>query len=360
MHRSGTSFLARALNLMGVHLGDSSELISDQWRPLEDNPKGHWENKEILELAEKTLSLNNGSWHKIPEKITVSEELGKKIEIFIQHLSSNPSLAFGFKDPRIILCLNAWMPYIPKQFTIVGIFRNPTSVIESLKKRNNLSYNDSLYLWREYNRNLLEHLDRYNGYLLNFDWDKKRLFSEIQKIGKDLDLVTIDLTNWYDDSIIHNKYDVDIANFDDETKKIYETLTKRAESNKPLSLKTSHSKDDLKKILDQYIIAIKNQGDYFQHLNSDNVQKIKSLEAYTDQLDSELKSKEAELANTKKYTDQLDSELKSKEAELAKARSYAEKLVSEIRLKENEIESLKSKISILESKSSSKYYDSRL
>jgi len=68
MHRSGTSFLARALNLSGVYLGPPKDFISDEWRPAVDNLKGHWENKKILELTEKTLELNKGSWEQLPKK----------------------------------------------------------------------------------------------------------------------------------------------------------------------------------------------------------------------------------------------------------------------------------------------------
>ena len=37
MHRSGTSFLARSLNLCGVYLGKSSSFISSEWNPAPDN-----------------------------------------------------------------------------------------------------------------------------------------------------------------------------------------------------------------------------------------------------------------------------------------------------------------------------------
>ena len=76
MHRSGTSFLARALNLLGVNLGNLDSLISHEWKSLEDNPRGHWENKKIYELSEKTLRRNNGSWHKIPKKILINKKIG--------------------------------------------------------------------------------------------------------------------------------------------------------------------------------------------------------------------------------------------------------------------------------------------
>src|SRR6478752_6240938 len=95
MHRSGTSFLARAFNLCGVDLGNPEDLYSDQWRPESDNIRGHWENKNILNLTEETLALNHGSWDNPPENMIVSEELGKKIKNFLEKLTDSSSFAVG-------------------------------------------------------------------------------------------------------------------------------------------------------------------------------------------------------------------------------------------------------------------------
>lgn len=98
MHRSGTSFLARALNLAGVYLGGLGSLTSNEWKYNDDNIRGHWENKKFLELGEKTLSQNNGHWSDVPTQILISEELGKEITNCSEELMNHPSLASGFKD----------------------------------------------------------------------------------------------------------------------------------------------------------------------------------------------------------------------------------------------------------------------
>ena len=51
MHRSGTSLLARMLNLMGVSLGPEQFLM----QPTIDNPKGYWEHDEIVGLNNEIL-----------------------------------------------------------------------------------------------------------------------------------------------------------------------------------------------------------------------------------------------------------------------------------------------------------------
>jgi len=88
MHRSGTSFLARALNLAGVNLGKLESLTSNDWKFYQDNPRGHWENKNILSLTTKTLSTNHGSWDNLPEKITVNKKFGKEIVKVIDEFSN--------------------------------------------------------------------------------------------------------------------------------------------------------------------------------------------------------------------------------------------------------------------------------
>jgi len=57
MARSGTSFLARALNLCGVYLGDPDSLTSDEWRRLSGNQRGYPQDRQ-LELSDVTLPEN--------------------------------------------------------------------------------------------------------------------------------------------------------------------------------------------------------------------------------------------------------------------------------------------------------------
>ena len=198
MHRSGTSFLARALNLRGVYLGKYEELVSDEWRPASDNIRGHWENQTLLDLAEKTLDYSTGSWDQIPKSIRVNSQIGKKIKHLSKNLMENSTLASGIKDPRILICLDSWLKYLPKNLLIVGIFRNPLKVAESLKKRNGFSYEKSLELWKIYNEKLLHYLEKFEGFLLDFDWPKSKLLLELDLLSKKTGLPThIDLSQWY-------------------------------------------------------------------------------------------------------------------------------------------------------------------
>ena len=59
MHRSGTSALARGLQMLGVYLGNN--FLS----PQPDNPTGYWEDKNICELNERLLAVFGLKWEDV-------------------------------------------------------------------------------------------------------------------------------------------------------------------------------------------------------------------------------------------------------------------------------------------------------
>ncbi len=61
MHRSGTSFLARGLNLGGVNLGELNSLLSHEWKFYEDNLRGHWENSWLVFWNSELNEMEMGS-----------------------------------------------------------------------------------------------------------------------------------------------------------------------------------------------------------------------------------------------------------------------------------------------------------
>src|SRR5258706_8380174 len=63
MHRSGTSLLARILNLLGVDLGPAEVLTTE---PIAHNPKGYWEHHEITAISDAILKRYGGSWDEPP------------------------------------------------------------------------------------------------------------------------------------------------------------------------------------------------------------------------------------------------------------------------------------------------------
>jgi len=238
MHRSGTSFLSRAFNLCGVYLGPESDFSDTELKPTGGNPKGHWENVNVMSLNEDILKENGGSWDSVPKNLNkTAKDLESRIKQILTSFYSKNALAYGFKDPRFPITFEKWIPYM-KNFVVVGIFRHPLKVAESLKIRDGLSYADSLNLWKEHNEKLLQYIKKYNGFLLDFDWAQSKLLKETQLVASKLGLAEVDLSEWYSDSLKKSDKSYNESYpLDHEIKRLYEELKHLSKKNSSVRYK---------------------------------------------------------------------------------------------------------------------------
>jgi len=370
MHRSGTSFLARSLNLGGVDLGALESMTSNELFPLNDNKKGHWENKEILNLTEETFSENDCSWHNIASKIIISKKLGKKINNTIQKLN-NSYLITGIKDPRLVICFEAWKNYLPENIIFVGIFRHPLSVAESLKKRNDFSYEKSIELWRIYNEKLLQLIKQNNGFLLNFDWPKKKIFSEIKTILKKLNLdEKIDLEDWYSSELFHSDKTVNKDfKLTKNILKLYDDLQKQTIQNSKVTLGFSSSTTP--NMTHGFLIQNQKQFSYFrdnfnilrsqlsklENQLDDKNQKITSLQndfdektTWANELNTKIKDKDTKIVSLQQEFDEKTSWANELEENSKSEQSKTQQLQEEIKSEQSKTQQLQEEIKSEQSK----------
>jgi hypothetical protein len=154
MHRSGTSFTARALQLLGASLGASKGLMA----PGPDNPAGYWENRDIKELNDEVLARLGGSWD-LPPVLEPGWEFDEGIDPLRARASAILEDAFGaspsesgviaWKDPRLSLLLPFWRTVTPIAATIV-VVRDPREVAASLRARNGIDLPQAMILWLRY------------------------------------------------------------------------------------------------------------------------------------------------------------------------------------------------------------------
>lgn len=159
MHRSGTSCLAGILENAGVYFGTVS--TQDAY-----NLKGNRENGKIMNLHDSLLSYNSGSWESPPFAIEWPGHLKKERDGIINDFRDCG--IWGFKDPRTLLSLEGWLEVLP-YVALVGTFRHPFSVAQSLQVRNGFPIEKSLSLWKAYNHKLLFYADMYSFPLVSFD-----------------------------------------------------------------------------------------------------------------------------------------------------------------------------------------------
>jgi len=152
MHRSGTSSITRALEVMGVNLGD--KLIP----PMKDNEKGFWEDAELLSLNDSMLSAIGSAWHHFApvtrhdvEKLRKEGYFLRAVKLLRQKVSHTP--IFGFKDPRLAKLYPFWkevLAHCKYQVSHVLVIRNPLSVVDSLVKRNKFPAEKCYLMWLEH------------------------------------------------------------------------------------------------------------------------------------------------------------------------------------------------------------------
>jgi hypothetical protein len=152
MHRSGTSALCGALDLMGVDFGKRLIPASDV------NEKGHWEHEEIVRLHDGLLSSLGSCWDDAEPlpfdwlEREITREIGSHLIEILERDFAHSSL-FGMKDPRMCRLIPLWLQIfqtlqVEPHFLLV--VRHPWEVAESLAKRDRIEHQKSHLLWLEY------------------------------------------------------------------------------------------------------------------------------------------------------------------------------------------------------------------
>ena len=149
MHRSGTSMIARMLNICGLELGPAGRLLKAD----KANPLGHFEHRGFLDIDRKLLKHFHATWHDPPDLPARWEEdpslapLLRQARALAAGFPENRS--WGWKEPRASLFLPFWRQAIPNMDFLICL-RNPLEVAKSLHKRNSLGIEHGAWLWYLY------------------------------------------------------------------------------------------------------------------------------------------------------------------------------------------------------------------
>ena len=169
MHRTGTSMVARMLNLCGVYLGKEKDLIPSE----KDNPEGFWENMNFVIINNNILHSLKAGWDIIPadlqpgwERSSLFDQYRKNAIELINEMSMHDP--WGWKDPRNSLTFPFWQQLIP-DVKIVICVRNPIEVGNSLAKRGYSSKIFSDRLWYTYYEKLLASVNPDNFIITHYD-----------------------------------------------------------------------------------------------------------------------------------------------------------------------------------------------
>ena len=155
MHRSGTSVIARAVNLLGAYLGEEGDMMP----PTEDNPRGYWERVDIMFLNDRLLAQLNRPWDTaLPlvdgwQRSGAVEELREEMTSLVKNNFSGRGL-WAWKDPRTSVLFDLWRDVVTglgMELVCVFVVRNPLDVARSQLKRDGLPLDKSFGIWFNYN-----------------------------------------------------------------------------------------------------------------------------------------------------------------------------------------------------------------
>jgi len=173
MHRSGTSPLARLVNLMGLYFGPEGSGLPAN----DENPRGFWERSDVVGLNDRLLSSVGADWCDIhPFLLRHAERDGANPvvpSIAAMTLELDAHRPWFLKDPRFSLTMPFWNAFLESPNVIV-CWRNPAAVVASLLRRaergmQGLSRDEAYALWEAYTVAALNASSAHQRLILDFD-----------------------------------------------------------------------------------------------------------------------------------------------------------------------------------------------
>ncbi len=143
----------------------------------EDNPKGFFEDLEVLALNEQLMERIGRNWASIslidPEELSIEihrDLFEKAVSVVKEHTSR--FAAWGFKDPRVSRLLPFWQKvfeHLRLSAAYLICLRNPISVARSLKTRNSFPSSWSHLMWLEHYYCAFRHTEGKPSLVVDYD-----------------------------------------------------------------------------------------------------------------------------------------------------------------------------------------------
>ena len=164
MHRSGTSCITGMLERCGFGLGTAHPVHPSK---AADNPKGFFENLQMVAINETVLKRAGGTWYTPPpsaELATAGRQLASAFKHFADTFDGEVA-----KDPRSCMTIDLWETLCPGLEATVLCLRHPVAVARSLNTRNKIPETAGVNLWCVYVMRFLEKNRRRPVFMVDYD-----------------------------------------------------------------------------------------------------------------------------------------------------------------------------------------------
>ena len=155
MHRSGTSAVTGALNLMGAYFGPAGAGLE----PNEENPKGYWERRDFHGLCNRLMRAADAQWWKVARfklddipQDAWEAETGNWADIREDLDAHQP---WVLKEPLLCVLLPLFLPQLTAPVA-VHVNRDPLEIALSLQRRSGFPLQFGVALWEAYVRASLQ------------------------------------------------------------------------------------------------------------------------------------------------------------------------------------------------------------
>ena len=188
MHRSGTSAMAGALQTIGLELGHN--LLEGN----RHNPRGYFENREVVDINNDLLAALGAGWDTIVpmekgwEAAAELAPFTDRIRSFLlKSLEQYPLL--GIKDPRLGITLPLWQRVLDElaiSHSYILMLRHPLEICQSLAFRDFMSTEKALMMWANAMLTLECATRPYPRTIASFEAFQADPFVTVEKVSYDL------------------------------------------------------------------------------------------------------------------------------------------------------------------------------
>lgn len=190
MHCSAASVLARALQELGVELGD--QLVP----PIEgDNDSFFCEDADISDFNTALLDAMGSAWDRLAflDEEEPFSELSAQRETAVSLLAGKmkSTSVFGFQDPRVSILLPFWRSVFQQlgvEERYVIAIRDPLSVANSLLNRNGIPLEKGILLWAKHIASAFRCTQDKRKIVVAYDLMLESPARQIQRISEALNL----------------------------------------------------------------------------------------------------------------------------------------------------------------------------
>ena len=171
---------------MGLLVGMGLQ-VGEVLPPQSDNPKGFFESVLIVNENRRMLATMDRDWTCPPQALDRSAIDRDRLESALADAVVDKAKPWGFKDPRTIFTLEAWLSVL-RNVRLLGVYRPTGSVARSLETRDHFSQSAAETIAVLYNERLAQLHRELQFPIVQFGGDRDALLDHMKDLSRQLDL----------------------------------------------------------------------------------------------------------------------------------------------------------------------------